>query len=220
MSDIKKKDDYDWTKYHETYVHCRQRDGVDDCDKFVEFTTENGEFKIINKDRQLGCWNELFYQIGTLRPKSVFECGCGPGHNLVNVLRILPDARIMGCDISETQIHGTGKFYNIPPHITERLKALDFAQVDAWKHINSTFDFIYTHAVIMHLEESRAREFIKNMILLSNKYVLMLENTTPPHYLDYTDAVKQTCADLKIPFKLERTSKYAVEGTLLILEKA
>ena len=64
-------------------------------------------------------WKELYYHVFKLKVNSVFECGCGNAHHLINISKILPQAEIGGCDYKQSQIDLGYKYYNLDKYSIE-----------------------------------------------------------------------------------------------------
>lgn len=170
---MKSNDDFDWTKYTKDSYLCEidkmEKDNYDF--KVNKSYVEND--KLIVKDNLHPNWIAIYSTIIEQKVSSVFECGCGGCYHLFNLNKLLPNIEIAGCDISENQINIAGKSLNIPDNIIKLTKICDFSQEIKF---DIKYEFVFTQAVIMHLSNNKALQFIKNMKNLSSKYIMMVEN--------------------------------------------
>jgi SAM-dependent methyltransferase len=188
---MKKADDFDWEKYTEvSYLKEIENMQKDNYDFKVEKSyVENN--KLILKDNLHPNWAAIYSTIIETKVSSVYEAGCGAGYHLYNIKKLLPDIKIGGCDISMNQIDEPSKVLKIPKRILSCIDILDFSQYNLDKDFpKRSYDFVFSHAVTMHLEHERAISFIYTMKELSKKYVMLIENQSYEH--DYKELLKQS----------------------------
>jgi SAM-dependent methyltransferase len=111
----------------------------------------------------------LYRTILDLHPASVLEVGCGSGDNLHNLKVLAPELEVYGFDLMQEQI----EFAQLrSPELVGVLRRVDIAAPVMPK---GTYDLVFTHAVIMHLE-SRVEAGIENVLRLARRHVVMVEN--------------------------------------------
>ena len=158
-------------------------------------------------------WKEIYHQIQKLDVKSVFECGCGCAMHLINIDILYPGVSVAGCDYAQSQIDLGYKYLN--------LEDCDFKHKIIQKDMTSelgieemgTHEFVYTQAVTMHLEHSKAYLFLQNMGKLSRKYIFLIENFNSH---DYDNLLSDALPDFE---KLENENKYVPNGAYLLRRK-
>lgn len=179
---MKTTDDFLWSEYTDRYYNKQVN----------EMLAEGIDFKIDKsfiKGKNI-VWKEnihpfaklLYEKIVKLKPSSVFECGCAGGHHLYNIKKLLPNVKIAGCELLQSQVDTMSIVMNIPKSITDNIKIFDFSKplmIPLKK-----FDFVFTNAVTMHLEYNRAIQFMKNMSIFFNKYIYLSENVGQHDYID------------------------------------
>ena len=181
------KDEYNWADYTREYsaqaeeVAASPHQGNDALVK-LSYAAPEG---IVYKDNLHGNWKHVYSTIHRLKPASVFECGCGGMHHLYNIKQLMPGVQVHGCDLLQSQIDWGNKFWSIPPHIRNNVKAVNLAKANAHKEVDK-YDFVYSQAVVMHLSHENALKFVKNMAEMSNKYVYLCEG--PQH--DYIELME------------------------------
>lgn len=176
---MKLKDDWDWNEY--TMQDYMKQIIQVYRDKFFDYFispdglsySENGiEFK----DNLHPNCKEIYSLAHQFQPKSVLEVGCGGCYLLKNLSVILPNAEIYGIDISKKQIDFGIWFSQLPPNMVKNVSVMDITnQVP-----DRTFDFVYTQAVIMHMNTERAISALNNIKRIANKHVVLIEG----HYHD------------------------------------
>ena len=80
---------------------------------------------------------------------------------------------------------------------------------------NSTYDLVFTNAVVMHLSQKKAILMIKNMIRSSNKYVLMHENLESSH--DFVYLLNELKKSLDFNFKISKVE--STSGGIILISK-
>lgn len=161
-------DDYNWSHYPEHYRQEMALSREKWTHHFVDYSYENGAIipkgtaKPLHPNHQV-----LYQQFIDLGPASVLEVGCGWGYQLVMANR-LAGAEPWGFDISKEQVkHSISDW----PVLQDRLKVWD-----ATRQFSGGAELVYSHAVIMHLSEKRARTALSNMVNAAERWVLLIEN--------------------------------------------
>ena len=198
-------DEYNWAVYTQEYSAQAEeaaKSGNQGSDAIVKhsYATKDG---LVYKDNLHDNWKNVYSTIRRLRPKSVFECGCGGMHHLYNIKKLMPGMQVNGCDLLQTQVDWGKEYFNIPSYISNNVSVLDFSQPNASSKL-SKYDFVFSQAVIMHLSHEKALRFVKNMTQIANKYVYMCEG--PQH--DYLELMEM--AGELDKFELERVDYNAV----------
>lgn len=145
------------------------------CENLLARNTSEGN------DGVMGSHFQLYRTCLELNPSSVLEVGAGAGYHLINLKKLLPQARVSGIDLLETQIE-LGK--RIFPEFIDQLEMIsigDFAAKSLSKNLRVNSDLVFCQAVTMHLPLKSARQMIKNMIDVSNRFVLLVDNLTVTH---------------------------------------
>lgn len=164
------KDDFNWKRYHKNYYDQIKRNEKDYTLKLTD------DFMIVNGKLRFYCEPplnnnaELLYQIiHDLNPKSICEVGCGGGDHMYNILKIMPDVNIMGCDLLPKQL----EFLNERnPELKDKTFVNDITINSPPQH-----ELVYTQAVIMHIQKgNRHIDALKNLFYSSNKYIVLMEN--------------------------------------------
>lgn len=206
---MKRHDDFNWDTYTQLYYGremdtCFINQGIDYLITDLVFDENN---KIVFKDNIHNNWRELYRHIHELGVKSIYECGLGCGHHLINAYKINPKLKINGCDYSQSQID-LGERFNLSSYpFYKNLKVQDFVNVPDIASFGK-HEFVYTQAVTMHLEHNRCIQFLQNMKALSSKYVFLIENRTAHDY-------RALCAEVFPEFEWIEDHKHIDYGILL-----
>jgi len=185
-------DEYNWKVYTQEYSHQvdeMERTAGDQGSEFL-VTSWNVTDEGIEYHNKLHLnWRVMYSAIYDCKPASVFECGCGGMYHLKNIKTLFPDIKVSGCDLLQTQIDFGAKKFDIGEDILKNVSVRDFSEpVDdsLGKH-----DFVYSHAVMMHVSKEKGIKFFANMLKLSNKYVAFIEG--PQHdYIKMLDDLGET----------------------------
>lgn len=171
-------DEYNWEVYTQEYSA-----QVDEMERTAgkngrDFLVKSWDFKpsgeIDFHDDLHGNWKGIYSAIHELKPKTVFECGCGGMYHLKNIKTLFPEVVVGGCDLLQTQIDFGAKKFNISQDILQNVSVKDFTQPDATDGLGM-YDFVFSHAVMMHLSQERGLKFLRNMIKISRKYIFFVE---------------------------------------------
>jgi 2-polyprenyl-3-methyl-5-hydroxy-6-metoxy-1,4-benzoquinol methylase len=207
----KADDEYVWENYTNEYSN-QIKEMAETHDLLIN------KSKIVNglvvfADQLHANWKELYHQVIDTQSKSVLECGCGSGQHLFNLYLLNSGLDINGVDLLKTQMEWGFNYYKLPQTLYERMSQCDMS-LDV--SIPRKFDFVYTQAVLMHVNTEKATKIIENMVNLSNKYVFMIERQTDHNYIELLNlaAAKYGCE-----ISIERTEKYIDYGILATLNK-
>lgn len=210
---MKAYDDYNWDTYttddYESQVFntLTQKDGLD---LIVKNFSRDSHGDLVFEDNLHDNWKEVYHFVDKFNVKSVYECGCGSGQHLINLRIINPKLLIEGSDYSQSQIDLGKKYLNMSNYdIQDKLYTMDMTK-DLPNNIGN-FEFVFTQAVTMHLQHSKALEFLKNMGKLSNKYILLIENINAH---DYPKLIKESLPD----FEIVNEKKY-INNTIILKRK-
>lgn len=208
----KLNDDWNWDTYTrdsyekelKTFLEKGDRNS-DGKDMIIEnFSVTDGELSF--KDNLHPNWKEIYHQAYNLNVNSVFECGCGCAHHLINIHRLDSDIDINGCDYSQSQINLGNKYFNLKNYpFYNNIFVKDLSQPDAVSE-DKKYDFVFTHAVTMHLEHNKAKNMLINMGKLSSKYIFMIENWSESH--NYDMLIAETLPNFTIIHKPSDLFKY------------
>lgn len=170
---MKLYDEYEWPTYTKTYANAYFTDGktIDYIAKTVKIDNGVINWGTDNTDTHA---KELFSEILQLKPKNVFECGCGPGHNLLNISKLFPSIKVGGMELLKTQVEFGNKIWNIPVEFSNAILLGDMT-LPVTDELTNQYEFVYSLAVIMHLKTSSAIEFLHNMMKISSKYIFLIE---------------------------------------------
>jgi hypothetical protein len=173
---MKTQDCFNWEHYTESFYEKEMSMLTDHYNlSFLINNLSKKDNEIIFDDNLHNNWKELYHQVDKLKVKSVYECGCGNTHHLINISKIDNTIDIGGCDYSQKQIDLGKKYFNLENYEFEKnLKVIDLTK--ELEYIDKTYEFVFTQAVVMHLSYDRAKKFLFNMKKLSNKYIFLIEN--------------------------------------------
>jgi SAM-dependent methyltransferase len=206
---IRDKDEFDWYTYTRDYYE-KQMTTSPFRHILKNFSIIDGELSFHGNV----CPNhaEIYNQVYSLGVKSVYECGFGGGQHLMNIYEIMRergvDIEIGGCDISEEMIDMGMRLFNLDKYgFLGNLQIKDFS-IPLLPDEVVKYDFVYAHAVTMHLSLANCRRFLENMKLISNKYVFLVENFAAH---DYDGIIKEVFPN----YTKTITYKYIPYGVLL-----
>lgn len=157
-SGSKVNDDYDWEyeypNWHLYQTKLIDNDPHDAFDLYRGFHFIDGKLILpyeINPNKIL-----LYETIYKYQPKTVLEIGFGLANNLYSISKILPEAQLYGCDISSQQ------YFNAIDRYGENIQSLNLSICDFLDYEPGlNFDFIYSNAVIMHMNTEKAKASIR-----------------------------------------------------------
>lgn len=135
---------------------------------FEDFEIQDGLIKPSRSDKPVHPNHQVLYQAFIeLQPSSVLEVGCGWGYHLVMARRLV-DAEPWGFDVSKEQV---SRALSDWPELKGLIRVWD-----ATKPFPMRAELVFSHAVLMHLGESRARTALRNMLKAADRWVLLIEN--------------------------------------------
>jgi hypothetical protein len=207
---MKLKDDFNWENYTTQYYEREMKDEFQ-AKNIPLIITEpkfDGKNEVEYVDDLHPNWKELYHTIHRLGVESIFECGCGCAHHLINSKILNKDLTCNGCDYAQSQIDVGVRYFNLSNYdFADRLKVVDLVDGDTsplGKH-----EFVYTQAVTMHLSYDRAKKFLYNMKSLSSKYIYLIENITVH---DYDTLISEVFPEFE---RVNNEGKYIDYGILL-----
>jgi len=134
----------------------------------------------------------LYETIMLLRPKSIFEMGCGAGMHLNNLQALLPNVALTGIDLLESQIIILRRTF---PLLNATIKVTD-ATVPFTDNFMQPVDLAFTQAVLMHIHtENGHLNALINLFNIATKYIILMESERTHHYVD---DIKKLQAEKKI----------------------
>ena len=205
---IKEKDEYNWAEYTSEYAAQLETIAEKENDLFVNEVSFK-ESDVVFKDNIHPNWKEIYSTVVRLNPKSVYEVGCGCGMHLMNIKKMMPHIEVGGCELLPSQVQLGITKYNLPNSIFRNIDFVDFTNTGNVKIFASPAEFVYSHAVCMHLSSEHAKSFLKNMSIIAEKYILLVEGVN--NHENWYDMVKECLPE----FEFELTSKYIDYGILL-----
>lgn len=166
-------------------------------------------------------WKELYAAALLCNSEKIFEVGAGAGYHLKNIRKILPNAALVeGCDLLESQIEAAREFSGLTDKEIASIRHLDITncfiekQEDAGANgselYEQKYDFVYSQAVLMHMNTENARAALKNMGRLSSKYIFLMEGIAN-HY-NWYGMVKDCLPE----FEMYHANMYTNNGILLV----
>ena len=180
MAKFDRRDEFDW----QTYTKERYRPQLEQLSasetrqlSAASWRIENGRIELEPTAYPLPPGPRLIYETAiALNPKSVFECGCGAGDHLANLALLLPDATVVGVDVSENQL---AYALRRNPHLKSRAKLMvhDMTKPEVGNLLSGSAEFVYSKDVIMHVHGGdRHLTFLRNLVHISSRYILLLEH--------------------------------------------
>jgi SAM-dependent methyltransferase len=210
---MKTQDCFNWDSYTESHYENEMSMLTEkyNLDLIIDnFDLENEE--IVFKNNLHNNWMELYHQIHKLKVNSVYECGCGCAHHLINIYKIDNTIDIGGCDYSQNQIDLGKKYFNLDSYpFKENLKVIDLTN-DLYE-IDKTYEFVFTQAVVMHLSYDRAKKFLSNIKKITNKYIFLIENQRNH---DFNQLLSESLPEFE---KIELDKKY-IDYAILLKRKS
>lgn len=145
----------------------------------------------------------------------MLECGCGGCYHLYNIHRLMPEVDVRGCDLLASQVEtAAGEKLGVPAEIRQRVVVTDFSEAGAPAVIGRKFELVFSHAVIMHLKHEKAVQFLKNMMSVAERWVLLVEN---PALNDFGAIFAD--AGIDRTFTREAANRYVPFGVLWTLRE-
>jgi len=206
---MRDQDEYDWYTYTKRF--CEEQITTSPFNHLVKnFSITRGELNFHGNI----CPNhaEIYYQAYSLGVNSVYEAGFGAGQHLINIYEILREAgrepTVGGCEISEEQLDMGMRLFNIDKYdFLANLQIIDFS-VPLFPDEIVKYDFVFAHAVTMHLSRNNCKVFLENMKQISSKYIFLVENFRSQHY-------DELFAEIFPDYTKTITSRFIPYGVLL-----
>ncbi len=210
---IKPDDEYLWEYYPEEYaaqlVDIKNNDHQDFFISNFDVISNPENVKqteVIFRDNLHDNWKEIYQAAHLVQPKSIYEVGFGAGYHLYNLHKLLPDAVITGCDLLQKQLEKTREFSALPEDIVGSLHVRDITKGIP---IATQYEFVFAHTVIMHLSTEHAVAAMKNMAMLSSKWIFLVEGVA--NHDKWYDLVQSALPD----WDFEMSTRYIPNGILL-----
>ena len=197
------RDDFVWKRYHKNYYNQISRAELNHTLKLSDdFEIVDGKLKF-NCDPPMNENHKLLYQIiYDLNPSSICEVGCGGGDHMYNLLKIMPDTNIKGCDLLPKQLEFLEERN---PELKDRTFVNDITKLPM-----PFYDLIYTQAVLMHIQkDNRHIDALKNLFSSSNKYVILMENWTRHNFYENIKEISSPWKELYI-YKVDNGKQIAM----------
>lgn len=180
-------DDYNWDTYTQIYSEQTRGmlNGINDEHEKYDFILKQSYFdgtKIVFLENLHENFIDIYQKILELKVSSVMECGCGPGHHLYNIKHLFPNIEIFGVELLESQCYHGFLDLKIPEDFYNNIVIMDFSTPNIASLIGKSYEFVFSQAVMQHLNHYKALEFIKNMSHVSSKYIMMKENPQNHNY--------------------------------------
>lgn len=189
-------DDYRWESYTSVYSSQIANDM-----KGEQFIVENARLVDGGID-----WNGdqmhpnmvfIYEKIAKYKPSSVFEGGFGGGQNLYSISKLFPEIQIGGVELLQSQLEFGIEHFNMPAEFFTNTKCY-FGDLSITGNCpQDYFDFVYTNAVIMHLNSQKAMNFLANLKSMKPKYMVLVEGVARndehnwPHYMEQTKMLEE-----------------------------
>jgi trans-aconitate methyltransferase len=172
---MKLYEEYDWNTYTQIYSKQLKED------KEIQYLFNNtkivGDKIESNGDFIHPNIHHILTKIVQCKPTSVFELGFGAGHWIYNIHNLFPNIKIGGIELLESQITFGREYLKIPDDFfnDNDLFLGDWSVYGTYKLVKYPFEFVYTNAVLQHLNTEKAVSFIKNIIGLEPKHIVLVD---------------------------------------------
>lgn len=180
-----KKDMFNWSRYNLHY-----RGELKEIAKTNTLSIKTNDFSFIDPNlikinksiKPLHPnWHFLYETILQLKPKSVFEMGCGSGMHLNNIHVLAPEIKLSGIDRDENQLNFLKELY---PELNAKTLLMNATDPFPNNFIPQV-ELSFTQAVIMHIHEGEKHKVaLTNLFNISSKYVILIERWKNHQYLD------------------------------------
>lgn len=185
-------DDFDWDNYTQDSY---ERRITTDIEPNFRTLSERGHLQfdkaagsVISKEAPLHPNHQTILEaIGQLDVESVHEVGCGGGDHVANAQLLFPDIHVSGSDRGKTQLELACRRH---PGMADRFSLQDITMPlsKAWPRA----DLIYSQAVLMHIHTAVSHFVgLANMVALSRRYVLLMENLQCHNFVSDLRALHQ-----------------------------
>lgn len=212
---MRKNDNRNWKVYPREYAKQIIEDIIPNHDMFITSTDiDEDTGKLIFYNNLHANWMDLYSIIFNIYPKTVFEVGCGSGQHLCNVQTILPNAIVYGCDINSEQMDFGKNVLKIDSDLYKNVQTLDFSLPTVPQSLGKTYDVVYSQSVLMHLSHDKTYSCLRNMLKISNKYVIFVENPADHDYNTILALLRDTEG-----YNIDVTHPSLFESSLCLVEK-
>ena len=112
---------------------------------------------------------------------SLFEIGCGKGHNLFLFSLIFPDSKFTGIDINKRSITIAKKYA-----LEKQISNIDFSSKNLKKlkqYQDNEFDVIISDAVLIYVDAKLIKSISRELIRIAKKRIILIE-----YFDEQTDA--------------------------------
>ena len=121
--------------------------------------------------------NIFLEKIDEFKPKSIIDIGCGYGRYLKVISKNFPNIRLVGIDISSSQIKYARKY-------CENYSNIEFFEIDG-KHIpyeKNSFDMSITYGCLQHVRHRDLNYFFTQIKSITKQYSILIEYDKPYRY--------------------------------------
>ena len=153
----------------------------------------------------------LLEQIKAHEPRSILEAGCGFGRNLNFLIKqgIKPEI-LTGADISAKLLSQS----NLPKGIK-----LIRADVRNLPFNDRSFDLVFTHGLLMHVNPRNLNRAMAELIRISKKYLIIIEEVRPRtqqlNYFTWAHDYDKIIKSLPLKVMIKKKGKYSLVWYLL-----
>lgn len=178
VSRLQRRDDFVWSAYTDDSYRARleamSRKETRQLARVSWVVNERG-IVLADDANPLNPTHRLIYEIVlSLAPDKVCEFGFGAGDHLANIRLLLPEAQIMGFEVSAEQLALARERNGL--HGVD-LYVRDMTEPHAADGFEGAADVVFCNAVAMHIHGGRRHiVFLKNMAKVARRYVLIREN--------------------------------------------
>lgn len=143
----------------------------------------------------------LLQKIDIKSQKSILEVGCGFGRNMKYLIdQGINPKRITGVDISPEMIKKARKYLRKGSTLkTGNILELPFK--------DNSFDLVFTHGVLMHVEPKNIQRAISELVRVSKKKIILIEQNYGGNYYTFIHNYRKTLKHLNINIVEYNTSK-------------
>lgn len=168
-------DDFDWPRYHLEYTKQLAAEEESWTLRLAagQCSIRDGSIRL-NSGLPLHPNHRVLYEtLIELSPRSILEAGCGGGDHLHNLAMLLPETEVSGIDRSQGQL---ALLSERNPQFVDRVRPVDLTMPHPAGMPKS--EAVFTQAVLMHIQTGNGhRVALWNLMSLSSKYVILIENT-------------------------------------------
>ncbi|OGL59943.1 hypothetical protein A2752_04510 [Candidatus Uhrbacteria bacterium RIFCSPHIGHO2_01_FULL_46_23] len=172
---------------------------------YRRFLADRWQYRIFPQQR----W--LLAQIKKLRPRSILEAGCGFGRNLNFLIEQRIRSEILtGADISAKLLAQSG----LP-------KAVKLVRADVLNlpFNNRSFDLVFTHGLLMHVNPRNLNRAMAELIRITKKYLIIIEEVRPwpqpLNYFTWAHDYDKIIKSLPLKVMIKKKGKYSLVWYLL-----